>query len=442
MEQKLLNLIPKNFLCPYCGKWHKWDKLYALRPNGQKNPYTTLRCSEVSPIYKKGEYSIYFDRDYFHFFMAVICERERQTIEGKILISSIKVSESDPIVTFSADYTIKNLGERFKCVNCDFKSHCIFANLGDERNKHNLMLGFEFRQSDFEKFAEVVTVVPKEKAMPKDHQAKDVKKQVSQQRQVKKNKEDTSMAKNIFDMDMEYGLNQDDNIASTLMGVAVRNGTHWRIYDKNKKQIIDVGDIPLGNLPIFILPTIKLSEGDLIKNEDEYCFVTKVANSKTPAQTLSVRTGEMKSVIPIKNILGVSCYSKVITLTESLNVGEEFDIETLAMLSAMYGQNDEESNPMNQLMQTMLLKGKLGEEDDEMMKLVLMSSMMYPEGGSSQMNQLMQLMLLKDKLGQEEDMMKLMLMYSMMNGNKENSNNPLMSYLMLETIMDKKTTPK
>ena len=48
------------------------------------------------------------------------------------------------------------------------------------------------------------------------------------------------------------------------------------------------------------------------------------------------------------------------------------------------------------------------------------------------------LMLFKDKLGGDDDTMKLLLMSSMMGGNMAGSNNPLMSYLMLDAFMGKK----
>lgn len=246
------------------------------------------------------------------------------------------------------------------------------------------------------------------------------------------------MANNIFNMNMEFGPNKDENIASTLMGVAVKNGDGWRIYDKKKKEITDVGDMQLGNLPIFILPTTKLSEGDLIKDAGEYYFVTKVATSKTLTQTLSARTGEMKSVVPIKNVLGFSCYSKVIALSDSLNMGDDFDVEKLVIMSAMCSQTGETGGQMNQLLPLMLFKDKLGGNDDTM-KLVLMSSMMTTEDDGGQMNQLLPLMLFKDKLGGDDDTMKLVLMSSMMGGNMAGSNNPLMGYLMLDTFMSKKS---
>ena len=209
------------------------------------------------------------------------------------------------------------------------------------------------------------------------------------------------MANNFFNMNMEFGPNKDENIASTLMGVAVKNGDSWRIYDKKTKQITDIGDMQLGNLPIFILPTTKLSEGDLIKDAGEYYFVMKVAAGST--QTLCAKTGEMKTVIPIKNVLGFSCYSKVIALSDSINMGGDFDVEKLAIMSTMCGQ---------------------------------------PSQNNNQMNQLLPLMLFKDKLDGDDDMMKMMLMSSMMGGNMAGNNNPVMSYLILDMFMGKKKDEK
>ena len=250
------------------------------------------------------------------------------------------------------------------------------------------------------------------------------------------------MANNFFNMNMEFGPNKDENIASTLMGIAVKNGDSWRIYDKKTKQITDIGDMQLGNLPIFILPTTKLSEGDLIKDAGEYYFVMKVDAGST--QTLCAKTGEMKTVIPIKNVLGFSCYSKVIALSDSINMGGDFDVEKLAIMSTMCGQPGQ-NNQMNQLLPLMLFKDKLG-GDDNMMKMMLMSSMMSApaEDGdqNATMNQLLPLMLFKDKLGGDDDMMKMMLMSSMMGGNMAGNNNPVMSYLMLDMFMGKKKDEK
>lgn len=317
-----------------------------------------------------------------------------------------------------------------------------------------ITLGFEFEQSDYDKLAKSAILARKERENALKGKEQSVQERESalrtreleqqQQRQVEQSaqqqiKEDATMANNIFNMNMEFGPSKDENIASTLMGVAVKNGDSWRIYDKKKKEITDVGDMQLGNLPIFILPTTKLNEGDLINDAGEYYFVIKVAKGST--QTLCAKTGELKTVIPIKNVLGFSCYSKVIALSDSINMGDDFDVEKLAIMSAMCGQSGENGGQMNQLLPLMLFKDKLS-SDDDMMKMMLMTSMMSvpAEGGdqNATMNQLLPLMLLKEDDGGDDDMMKMFLMSSMMGGNMAGNNNPVMSYLMLDMLMGKK----
>jgi hypothetical protein len=107
------------------------------------------------------------------------------------------------------------------------------------------------------------------------------------------------------------------------MGVAVKNGDNWRIYDKAKAEITDVGDMQLGNFPIFILPTIKLAEGDLVKYEGEYYFVNKIESGVIKA--LCVKTGEVKTLLPIKNLMGFSCYSKLVAINDFIDMGTDFD---------------------------------------------------------------------------------------------------------------------
>ena len=259
------------------------------------------------------------------------------------------------------------------------------------------------------------------------------------------------MANNILNMNMEFGPNQDENIASTLMGIAVKNGDSWRIYDKQKKEITDIGDMNLGNLPIFILPTTKLAEGDLIKDGDEYYFVIKVQKGST--QTLCAKTGEMKTVIPIKNILGLSCYSKVIALSDKLNMSDDFDVEELAIMSTMCGQNAGDNGQMNQLLPLMFFKDKLGENDDTV-KMIMLSSMMAKPAedgastsGTATMNQWLPLLLMKDKSkegenGEKSDLMDIVLMASMMGNNMDGNNNFLMGYLMIDMLNKKKKEEK
>ena len=461
MEKEFLNLTPKHFLCPYCGEWHEWTEPHELGYYDSSNCEAAFECSNAPSGCNKGDYRIYFYEGYLYYSTERMCGRANQAMNGRIPISSIVEDPDRPIVTFNVAFTSNSDVGRYECSDCRFKEQCNLVRLGDKGDNCHMTItfGFEFEQSDYNKFSKVAQLARKERELQERENALKGKEQsvqeresalrtreLEQQRQEEQSaqqeiKEDSTMANNIFNLNMEFGPNMDENIASTLMGVAVKNGDSWRIYDKKKKEITDVGDMQLGNLPIFILPTTKLNEGDLIKDAGEYYFVTKIATTETPTQTLSVRTGEMKYVVPIKNVLGFSCYSKVIAISDSLNMEEDFDMEKLAIMSvAMSSQNDG-GDQMNQLLPLMLFKDKLGGDDDTM-KLVLMSYMMSAQtkGGdqNTSTNQLLPLMLFKDELGGDDDTTKLVLISSMMNGNTEGSNNLLMNYLMLDTFLGKK----
>ena len=439
MNKKLLGLTPKRYLCPYCGEWHDWELSHILGYYDSPARKAKLKCEKQLYGCRPREMQVYFSSRYCYYRTIPTCSYGNLDINDKIPIEGIFECSTEPRVKFSVPFIADNDVGGSNCSDCDSKDRCLMCKLGEANHTRHMYIkfGFEFEQSDYKKFSNEAILAHKEKKLQEREDAATSEKQVSQQPQIKENKEDTTMANNFFNMNMEFGPNTDENIVSTLMGVAVKNGNTWRIYNKNKKEITDLGDVQLGNLPIFILPTTQLSEGDLIKDAGEYYFVTKVATPKTPTQTLSARTGEMKSILPIKNILGFSCYSKVIALSDFLDMGDDFDVEKLAIMSAMCGQTGETGGQMNQLLPLMLFKDKLGGNDDTM-RLFLMSSMMPSEDNGAQMNQLPLLMLFKDNLGEDGDMMNVLLMSSMMGGNKAGSNNPLMSYLMLDAFMGKK----
>lgn len=461
MEKELLNLTPKRFLCPYCGEWHPWRQSHELGYYDSSRYQAAHVCADAPYGTNEGNYKIYFENGYCYYSTEAMCNRARLNLSGKVAISSIVESLDRPTVTFKVPFrSDSDVGSRI-CETCRTRHICNLVKLGDAGDHRNMeiTLGFEFEQSDYDKFAKAAILARKERELQERENAlkgkelslqeresalRSKEQELEQQQRAEEIaqqeiKEDATMANNIFNMNMEFGPNKDENIASTLMGVAVKNGDSWRIYDKKKKEITDVGDMQLGNLPIFILPTTKLNEGDLIKDAGEYYFVMKVAKGST--QTLCAKTGEMKTVIPIKNVLGFSCYSKVIALSDSVNMGDDFDVEKLAIMSAMCGQTGEDGGQMNQLLPLMLFKDKLG-GDDDMMKMMLMTSMMSApaEGGdqNATMNQLLPLMLLKEKDGGDDDMMKMVLMSSMMGGNMAGNNNPVMGYLMLDMLMGKK----
>lgn len=455
IDKRILQLTPKRILCPLCGEWHDWEGK-TLQSYDEANSYE-YECNDVTV-------SIWVDEDHIHIYADSPCDKLNSEIDVDADLRDMEYDGTDPVIKIPFSLEANEIICESECEDCEYCDCCNFATIGDNRDddedeyNFELEFKFEFASRYFNKYSEAAREeklrqqreaeeAQRQEELARQREAEEAKRQEEFARQTKSKttnqvKEETTMANNIFNMNMEFGPNKDENIASTLMGVAVKNGDNWRIYDKKKKEITDVGDMQLGNLPIFILPTTKLNEGDLIKDAGEYYFVMKVAKGST--QTLCAKTGEMKTVIPIKNVLGFSCYSKIIALSDSFNMGDDFDVEKLAIMSAMCGQSGEDGGQMNQLLPLMLFKDKLGDNDD-MMKMMLMSSMMSApaEDGNQNatMNQLLPLMLLKEKDGGDEDMMKLFLMSSMMGGNMTGANNPVMGYLMLD-MFDKKKDEK
>ena len=333
MNEAILELTPKRFMHFADRKWHNWPYNYiSLKKfidDDESIEYFNVDANcwiTIAFDYMLGKlmYEMKFKCDKESKTLKVLGHEKKEIINNNILELEVTIGEND-------------------CENCS-NNECYFKRIGETTK-----LRFEFENFEMFKRDNLTnnSVIKKEENIMRENN-------------------------NFFNVNMEFGPNKDENIASTLMGVAVKNGENWRIYDKKKKSITDVGNIQIGNLPIFIMPALELEEGDLIKEEEEYYFVTNFNNGET--ETLSAKTGEIKRVIPIKNILGFSFYSKVITLNDELDINEELDTETLLLMSSMMSSAVANENQMNQILPLMLLKDKIGEKDD-ITKLLLMSSM-------------------------------------------------------------------
>jgi hypothetical protein len=233
--------------------------------------------------------------------------------------------------------------------------------------------------------------------------------------------------------DLPFGPLNDPNIVSTFMGIAVLyNGTR-RIYDIDKATLTDLGgDVQIGDLPIFICPSTEVAVGDLLKEGIDYLYVKEVADDGS-LKTLNAKTGEMKEIVPIKNLLGFKIYTKVLAFD---NVNGDNEMEKIMLLSA-FGNvpanvtaNDPASANNNLMMMMLLNDGKLGIAnggDSDMKKI--MTYLMLSGGNGGNMNPAM-LMLFPEMFGNmnlgEGGDMKKMLMVLMLSGGGNNNMLPLM----------------
>lgn len=308
IDRRILRLTPKRFFCPLCGDWHDWEGK-TLQSYDEDNPYEYECGGGV-------ELKFWCDEDCIYIRSSDLCDKINTYIDDEVYFEDIECDAKEPVIKFSTCISTDEIVCSGECDYCDYCDECNLPSIGDKRCNDDdefeleLEFNFEFSSRYFDKYAqsdreeflkqereaerERQEVIRQQEETKRQQEEAKLQKPIVTESQTKsqKGKEDTTMANNFFNMNMEFGPNKDENIASTLMGVAVKNGDSWRIYDKKKKEITDVGDMQLGNLPIFILPTTQLSEGDLIKDAGEYYFVIKVQSGST--QTLCAKTGEMK----------------------------------------------------------------------------------------------------------------------------------------------------
>ena len=157
MNQKLLSLTPKRFLCPYCGRWHVWkvpDKLGDY----DCESYKTSFCCTSDPVgIERGSYKLFFEDGYCHYATEQICRRASLDLHGTIKIDSITESSDKPIVTFKVPFVPSSPVGSYSCANCHFRSVCNLVNLAHEGYdiQMEITLGFEFDSSEYYKYADV-----------------------------------------------------------------------------------------------------------------------------------------------------------------------------------------------------------------------------------------------------------------------------------------------
>lgn len=238
-------------------------------------------------------------------------------------------------------------------------------------------------------------------------------------------KKENKTMNNMFGLNIECGAITDENIASSILGVAVKVNDSWRIYDKENHTMTDLGNMNIESLPLWIIPTADLAEGDLIKHDGEYYYVAEGPDSDDSTDTVmmvSASTGKVTEIVPMTNLLGLRLYSKVFTITDEFlsdtdDGMSDFALAMLMMNSQKHPVESADGNPVsvqNQMMSwlplLLMLKDKketvsdpadiVEKKKDNKFKKLAMFSMMMGGGEQPQSNNdaMMQMFLMK-KLG-------------------------------------------
>lgn len=196
----------------------------------------------------------------------------------------------------------------------------------------------------------------------------------------------------------DFGPCTNDNVRMSMYGLAVKNaaGT-WVSYNPESKEIIDVdifnfdGGKFLYKMPVAIKD---IAPGMVIVHNRKAMFVIEVGDSGITV--VDPQAGEEKKILPTKNCFNFNFYTRVVSLFDSFmkspenapsaenpfgnmlpflmmsENSDEFDMNTMLMLSMMGGQGgmDFSKNPM---MMYFLMKDS--KNADELLPLMFMGNL-------------------------------------------------------------------
>ncbi len=227
--------------------------------------------------------------------------------------------------------------------------------------------------------------------------------------------------KKLFGMNFELGMSKDRNIASTLMGVAVRNpeNNNWYVFDPVKHTRTNIAGMKMGDFPVFLLPTKVLAVGDLTKMDGKYYYVQAV--DQNYITMLGAEDGVVRQILPSESIIpGMNLFTKVVAFdTKTLidpNSKENLSGNILTAMCMMQWSNgngsefsldnidDNSFNGLGQLLPVLMATGganglgnMFGTADGGINLPLLM--MMGSGNGSDEANDMVQMLLISQMLG-------------------------------------------
>ncbi len=120
---------------------------------------------------------------------------------------------------------------------------------------------------------------------------------------------------NFFGMNFEFGVSKDPNIASTIMGVAVKDKEtgNWYTFDSATNTRKNIASLKMGDFPIFLLPDKNLAVGDLIKHNGKYVYVKAVNPAANTFSVINATDGFVNEIVPEETLIpGLNFYTKVV----------------------------------------------------------------------------------------------------------------------------------
>ncbi len=160
MASKLLDLKPKRYRCPNCGKWHDWnnDSLTSY----SFEDYAAVHCTSLPD---KGDHINKFSSypDGICYASTSLCLKQPISMLHQIPFFLMNVSNNKPIITytlgdiksyiescFDDSFDIKDDLVNYDCSKCFFKKKCNLRKSLINSSASTITIGFEFEKSDYD----------------------------------------------------------------------------------------------------------------------------------------------------------------------------------------------------------------------------------------------------------------------------------------------------
>ena len=168
-----------------------------------------------------------------------------------------------------------------------------------------------------------------------------------------------------------FGKVQPGMCRLTMNGnIAIKCSNGYRTYNDKQQRLTNVTNFcfDMGSELFFVIPTMKVSEGDIILVEGKPKYV--IAISKAYIEVVDYETSEIKKIVPERHVfMGSSyCYGKIVSMFGSNFKGGRGlkKIMKMMMMSQIFGgQNGGSSDfGMGNIGQMMMMSSLFGGNSD------------------------------------------------------------------------------
>ena len=168
-----------------------------------------------------------------------------------------------------------------------------------------------------------------------------------------------------------FGKVQPGMCRLTMNGnIAIKCSNGYRTYNAKQQRLTNVTNFcfDMGSELFFVIPTMKVSEGDIILVEGKPKYV--IAISKAYIEVVDYETSEIKKIVPERHVfMGSSyCYGKIVSMFGSNFKGGRGlkKIMKMMMLSQIFGGQNEGSSDigMGNIGQMMMMSSLFGGNSD------------------------------------------------------------------------------